>query len=230
MALKVRGLSAHSQDGYGEWGVSDSLRLAPGAAGRGLTASLTPSWGMDPGGSERLWALPDAEALVANGEAAPSSRLDAELGYGMGVFGGGFIATPHVGFGLSDTAREVRLGWRLGPAGGGASGSISTPPGAKATCRSTGSASAPARAGERQANSVKDSRRKSGRRKGVTNRLHREPCAGRREASGEVSVAARAGRANERRNARDSECRGSISCRRQHRAPGIVRAQGLRGV
>ena len=108
MALKVHGLSAHSQDGYGEWGVSGSLRLEPGAAGRGLTASLTPSYGVDPGGSERLWALPDAEALAANGEAVPSSRLDAELGYGMGVFGGGFTATPHVGFGLSDTAREVR--------------------------------------------------------------------------------------------------------------------------
>ena len=37
--------------------------------------------------------------------------------------------------------------------------------------------------------------------KGVTNRFHREPCAGRREASCEVSVAVRVGRANERRNA-----------------------------
>ena len=122
MALKVRGLSAHAQDGYGEWGVSGSLRLAPGAAGRGLTASLTPSWGVDPGGSQRLWALPDAEALAANGDAVASSRLDVELGYGMGVFGGGFTTTPHVGFGLSDTAREVRLGRRLGPAGGGGFG------------------------------------------------------------------------------------------------------------
>ena len=69
-----------------------------------------------------MWALLDAEALAANGEAVPSSRLDAELGYGMGVLGGGFTATPHVGFGLSDTAREVRLGWRLGPAGGGGFG------------------------------------------------------------------------------------------------------------
>ena len=31
---------------------------------------------------------------------------------------GGFAGTPHVGLGLSDTAREVRLGWRLSPAGG----------------------------------------------------------------------------------------------------------------
>ena len=34
-----------------------------------------------------------------------------------GNVGGGFTGTPNVGFGLSDTAREVRLGWRLTPAG-----------------------------------------------------------------------------------------------------------------
>ena len=51
-------------------------------------------------------ALPDAEALAANGEAVPSSGLDAELGYGMGLSGDAFTATPHVGFGLSDKARR----------------------------------------------------------------------------------------------------------------------------
>ena len=35
MALKVHGLAAHAEDGYDEWGVSGSLRLVPGAAGRG---------------------------------------------------------------------------------------------------------------------------------------------------------------------------------------------------
>ena len=52
-------------------------------------------------------------------------------------------------------------------------------------------------ADECQENSVMDSRWKSGGRKGVTNRLRREPCAGPRE----VSVAVRVGRAIERRNA-----------------------------
>ena len=32
----------------------------------------------------------------------------------MPVFGG-FTGTPNVGFGLSDTARDLRLGWRLTP-------------------------------------------------------------------------------------------------------------------
>ena len=119
LALRVHGLAVHAEDDYGEWGVSGQFRLAPGAAGRGWSASLTPSYGVDPGGTERLWALPDASRLAADGEAVPSSRLDAELGYGIGLLGGGFTGTPHVGFGLADTAREVRMGWRLSPASGG---------------------------------------------------------------------------------------------------------------
>ena len=122
MALRVHGLAGHAEDGYHEWGVSGSLRLAPGAAGRGLSMSLTPSYGADPGGSERLWALPDAHALATNGDAPASSRLDTELGYGLPVFGGGFTGTPNVGLGLSDTARDLRLGWRLTPAAGGGTG------------------------------------------------------------------------------------------------------------
>ena len=113
MALRVHGLSAHAGDGYAEWGVSGSLRLAPGAAGRGFSASLMPSYGVDPGGSQRLWMLPDASALTTDEDTVPSSRLDAEVGYGLAVFGGSFTGTPHVGFGLSDTARDYRVGWRL---------------------------------------------------------------------------------------------------------------------
>ena len=113
MALKVHGLAVHAEDGYDEWGVSGQFRLAPGAAGRGLTASLTPSWGVDPGGAERLWAEPASAGLAANGEVEPSSRLDGEVGYGMALMGDRFTGTPHVGFGFSDTAREYRMGWRL---------------------------------------------------------------------------------------------------------------------
>ena len=118
MALRVYGLAAHAEDGYREWGVSGSLSLVPGAAGRGLSMSLTPSYGVDRGGTERLWTMPDASALAASDKATtPSSRLDTELGYGLTVFGGGFTGTPNVGFGLSDGgARDYRLGWRLTPA------------------------------------------------------------------------------------------------------------------
>ena len=114
MALKVHGLAVHAEEGYDEWGVSGQLRLVPGGAGRGLSMSLTPSYGVDPSGSERLWALPASSGLVANGEAEPSSRFDAEVGYGMSLWGDRFTGTPNLGFGLSgDGARDLRLGWRL---------------------------------------------------------------------------------------------------------------------
>ena len=114
MALKVHGLAVHAEDGYDEWGVTGQLRLVPGGnAGRGLSASLTPSWGVDPSGSERLWAEPASAGLAAGGNAEPSSRLDGEIGYGMALLGDRFTGTPHVGFGFSDTAREYRMGWRL---------------------------------------------------------------------------------------------------------------------
>ena len=117
-ALKAHGLAVHAADGYEEWGVSGQLRLVPGGSGRGLMASLTPSWGVDPSGSERLWALSGSSGLAANGEAVPSSRLDGELGYGMALLGDRFTGTPHVGFGFSQAAREYRMGWRLAPAAG----------------------------------------------------------------------------------------------------------------
>ena len=118
VALRVYGLAAHADDAYGDWGVSGSLRLALGAAGRGLTASLVPSYGTDPGGTERLWTLPDASGLAVDDGAPRSGRLDGEVGYGLAV-AGGFTGTPNVGFGVSDAAREVRMGWRLTPAAGG---------------------------------------------------------------------------------------------------------------
>ena len=123
MALRVHGLAVHDAEGYDEWGVTGQLRLVPGGnAGRGLSMSLTPSYGVDPAGSGRLWALPASSGLAANGGADPSSRFDAEVGYGLALWGDRFTGTPNVGFGLSETAREYRMGWRLSPAATGARG------------------------------------------------------------------------------------------------------------
>ena len=36
----------------------------------------------------------------------------------MAAFGGGFTGTPNAGFGISENARDWRVGWRLSPAGG----------------------------------------------------------------------------------------------------------------
>ena len=89
------------------------MRLAPGEGGRGLSFSLAPTWGASASGAERLWSARDARGLAPDGEFEPESRLAGEFGYGIPAFGGAFTGTPNVGFGLSDTARDYRVGWRL---------------------------------------------------------------------------------------------------------------------
>ena len=115
---KARGLIAHEDTDYREWGASASVRLDPGAAGRGLSLSLSPAWGTDSGGAERLWGLSDARGLAANDSFEPAGRLDAEAGYGLGAFGGRGLMTPFAGLALSDAGdRTWRTGvrWTLGP-------------------------------------------------------------------------------------------------------------------
>ena len=116
MEARARTLVAHEASGYEEWGASGAVRLAPGASGRGLSFNLAPTWGMPASGAERLWSARDARRLAPDSEFEPESRLEGELGYGVGALGGRFTGTPNVGLGLSDTVREYRLGWRLTPA------------------------------------------------------------------------------------------------------------------
>ena len=82
--------------------------------------SLTQSWGAAPsGGMDALLSRETLAGFAANdnggdtGRFEAASRLQGELGYGVAAFGGGFTGTPNVGFGLSDTGRDYRLGWRL---------------------------------------------------------------------------------------------------------------------
>ena len=124
MEARARALIAHEDSGYEEWGASGAVRLAPGASGRGLSFILVPTWGAASSGVERLWSAREAQGLAPDGDGTfePESRLDAEIGYGLPVFGGGFTGTPNIGLGLSGGAREVRIGWRLTPATWGGSG------------------------------------------------------------------------------------------------------------
>ena len=94
----VRGLVAHEEAGYEEWGASGSVRIDPGASGRGLSLTLRPTWGAASSGTERLWGLRDASGLGASEAFEPERRLDAELGYGLSVLGGRGVATPYAGW------------------------------------------------------------------------------------------------------------------------------------
>ena len=124
--LKARRLIAHEAPGFREWGASASLTWDPRPeTGRGLALSLVRSWGGSPsGGMDALLGreTPAGTGIDDDAGATSAGRLEAELGYGLPTFGGGFTGTPNLGIGLSDTARDYRLGWRLTPARNGAPG------------------------------------------------------------------------------------------------------------
>ena len=118
VTAKARGLLTHRESDYAEWGASGSVKIDPGASGLGLALTLTPAWGADSGGAERLWGLSDARGLAGNDNVEPAGRLDAEAGYGFGAFGGRGLMMPFAGLALSEAGnRTWRTGvrWTLGP-------------------------------------------------------------------------------------------------------------------
>ncbi|MDE0204246.1 MAG: hypothetical protein OXK73_17645, partial [Rhodospirillaceae bacterium] len=109
----VRALIAHEDSDYREWGASGAVRLAPDERGRGLSFSLSPTYGAASSGVDRLWGARDARGLAPGHEFEAGQRLQGELGYGMSLLGDRFTGTPNLGVGLSDGARDWRIGWRL---------------------------------------------------------------------------------------------------------------------
>ena len=112
---RARTLLTHGGD-YEEWGVSGLIRLDPGAAGQGLSFSVQPAWGQTASSVQRLWRTD------LTGEVTPSDqahgRLDAEVGYGLGVPRSLGVVTPYAGLGLAgEGTRSWRVGahWRLAP-------------------------------------------------------------------------------------------------------------------
>ena len=99
--------------GVEKWGVSGSARLSPGSGGRGLSLALSPRWGASASGLARLWDEGMAGRRASSDAAgAGTARLEAELGYGFGVWEG--TGTPHAGFGYEGSgARRWRPGTRF---------------------------------------------------------------------------------------------------------------------
>ena len=112
LEARARVLAAHGDSDAEEWGASATARLDPGAHGRGLSFSVSPTFGAPASTTAQLW---DGARPAASG-VDRATGLRAELGYGVGVFGGRFTATPHAGVATSSGVSEYRLGWRLAPA------------------------------------------------------------------------------------------------------------------
>ena len=80
------------------------------------TVTLTSSWGAAHSGTEQLWSLREAGALARESEFEAESRLEAEVGYGLGLAGAPGVLTPYAGMTLGD-GRTVRSGarWQVSP-------------------------------------------------------------------------------------------------------------------
>ena len=56
---------AHDDTAYEEWGASGSIRIDPGTAGRGLSLTITPTWGSAASEAEQLWSATRPERTRA---------------------------------------------------------------------------------------------------------------------------------------------------------------------
>ena len=115
VTVEARGrwLAAH-RSSVEEWGASALARIDPGAAGRGLSFSLAPSFGGAPAAGA-LWER--GVRGESQGARGPAARLDAMLGWGFAAFGG--VLTPWGATKLAgEEAQDLRAGARLafGPA------------------------------------------------------------------------------------------------------------------
>ncbi len=109
----ARVLVAHQDRDYREWGASGSLRLDPGTPGRGLSFLLSSSWGSAASATERLWSAHDAAGLVGDDRSSAGGRVNAELGYAIGVSDEG-VVTPIAALALDEHGgRTYRLGGLL---------------------------------------------------------------------------------------------------------------------
>ena len=117
--IRGRGLVTHEASGFRDVGLSGSLAWRPAVDERGPSLSLAQTYGgSSTGGVGALLERGTLSGLSATGAgeelgALHRQRLEARFGYGVPAFGDSFTWIPEVGVGVSETARDYRLGWRL---------------------------------------------------------------------------------------------------------------------
>ena len=115
--VRARTLLMHEAEGFEERGFSGTLSWDPEpetALGPSLTLSQTLG-AASSGGAEALLGRRHLDGLVPGdgGDGLERRSLEAKIGYGFALFGGGYAGTPELGLGLTDAHREMSLGWRL---------------------------------------------------------------------------------------------------------------------
>ena len=112
--INARGLLAHEDTGYEEWGFSGSIAYTPSEDGRGLSMRLGSAWGATQSGVQSLWSRQDASGLVRNAAFDAAQRYQVELRYGFDGRKGHARWEPYVGVESGDgSSRALRLGVTL---------------------------------------------------------------------------------------------------------------------
>ena len=110
--VSARGLVAHEDTEYEEWGVSGSIAFIPDSDGRGLSMRLGSAWGQTRSGVQSLWAQPDVSGL-AGGAFDAAHRFETELGYGVESRNGRGLWFPYVGTQSAEGQQAVRMGLKF---------------------------------------------------------------------------------------------------------------------
>ena len=111
---KVHALVAHEESGYKEWGASSAVRIQPGKSGRGLSLMLSPSWGVVTSYADRLGSFTHVQGLVPEGGFDPEMRLNAKIGYGIGLTTLQGMVAPYMEVSIADQNVQT---WHMGAKG-----------------------------------------------------------------------------------------------------------------
>ena len=113
---RIRALLGHS-GGYEEWGMSGTVRVAPGIDQQGLSFSVSPGYGESGSGIQELWRKGLVDDDLTDSTDDYAMRLDARIGYGFGfaLSGRDGVLTPYSEMtqGTTDSYR-MGLNWKTG--------------------------------------------------------------------------------------------------------------------
>ena len=85
-------------------------------SGRGISLTIAPEWGNASTGIDRLWDADLAPSLVRADDFEARSRLDTEIGYGVGLARDRGVLTPYAGLSIGrGGSGTLRAGahWKL---------------------------------------------------------------------------------------------------------------------
>ena len=95
--VNARGLVAHEDAAYEEWGFSGSVAYNPREDGLGLNLKLGSSWGATQSGVNELWTRETASGLAGYSPMDASQRFQAQFGYGLEGRMGRAVWLPFLG-------------------------------------------------------------------------------------------------------------------------------------